>query len=304
MNTPAWTYPERRTLVLSKLADYLELTKPRIAVLVLVTVAVAAYIGSWSVISPMLYVHTLLGTALVAASASALNQLIERNTDAKMNRTADRPLPAGRLSQFEVLTFGLITISVGIVYLMLAVNLTTACLGLLTWILYVLFYTPLKTRTPFNTVVGAVAGAMPVLIGWAAVDGSFWPSASGLKVATLFMIVYLWQFPHFMAIAWIYRKQYGDAGLQMLTVVDPSGQRAGLQAVLASLALLPIVLLPGIHNIGLMYLIGVIVLGLVYVYYSINFLFNRNDAAARRLLHASLIYLPAVMALFIVSPLV
>lgn len=302
MSMPSLTYAEQRLSLSARAAAYLELTKPRIGVLVLVTVAVSAFVGSWTTPSPWLLINTLIGTALVAASASALNQFLERRTDAMMDRTRDRPLPAGRLTVAEVLTFGSVTIIAGVAVLAATVNLVTALLGLLTWVLYVLFYTPLKSRTPFNTVVGAVAGALPVLMGWAAVDGSFAPSAGGLKVATLFVIVYLWQFPHFMAIAWIYRRQYGQAGLKMLTVVDPTGQRAGVQAVASAMALIPISLLPLLYRMGTLYTVGALILGALYVFYSIQFLFKRDDPAARKLLHTSLIYLPMLMALFVLSP--
>ena len=212
------------------LGDYLELTKPKISVLVLVTVAVAMFVGNAGLPSPWLLLNALAGTALVAASASALNQRLERRTDALMERTATRPLPAGRLSERDALVFGIVTIVAGLAYLAVVVNWLTAILGALTWLLYVPLYTPLKRTTPLNTVVGAIAGALPTLMGWAAVGGSFSLAAGGggLKAATLFLIVYLWQFPHFMAIAWIYRRQYAAAGLKMLTVVDPSGCRGGL----------------------------------------------------------------------------
>ncbi len=221
MSTSTLTYADRQPGLLVRVADYAELTKPRIATLVLVTVAVSAFVAGWGPPNPWLLFNTLVGTALVAASASALNQWLERVSDAQMERTADRPLPSGRLGSVEVLAFSTLSIVLGFGYLAIAVNWLTACLGLITWFTYVWIYTPLKRITPANTAVGAVAGALPVLMGWAAVD-----SHLGLKAFTLFLIVFLWQFPHFMAIAWIYRHQYAAAGLQMLPVVDPSGRRA------------------------------------------------------------------------------
>ncbi len=221
MSTQVLAYADRQPGILVRVADYVELTKPRIATLVLVTVAMAAFVAGWGPPNPWLLFDTLLGTALVAASASALNQWLERVSDGQMQRTCDRPLPAGRLGSAEVLAFSAVTIVLGFGYLALAVNWLTAALGLLTWFTYVWIYTPLKRITPANTAVGAVAGALPVLMGWAAVD-----TALGLKAFTLFLIVFLWQFPHFMAIAWIYRQQYAAAGLRMLPVVDPSGRRA------------------------------------------------------------------------------
>jgi protoheme IX farnesyltransferase len=250
--------------------------------------------------------HTLLGTALVAASASAFNQWIERGRDALMPRTVDRPLPSGRLSSQQTVTFGIVTLAIGLVYLASCVNLATALLGLLTWLIYVVAYTPMKSRSSANTAVGAVAGALPVLIGWAAVDASFsltsGPVPGGLRVAALFLIVYLWQFPHFMAIAWIYRQQYGAAGMQMLTVVDPTGRRAGLQAILGSLALLPVSVLPVFQLAGRAYIVGALTLGFAYLVAAVLFCRCRNDKTARGLLRASLVYLPALLVLLIVSP--
>ena len=286
--------------------DYLELTKPRISALVLVTVAVSAFMAHWGPPAPWLLLHTLIGTALVAASASALNQRLERHTDALMDRTADRPLPAGRLSDREVLWFGGITILAGLAYLTVAVNPLTAALGAATWVLYVVIYTPLKSRTPLNTVVGAVAGALPTLMGWTAVGGSlsFELGGGGLKAATLFLIVYLWQFPHFMAIAWIYRRQYAQAGLKMLTVVDPTGWRAGTQAIAAALALVPVSLVPILQHAGPVYFVAASALGLIYFAAAAVFCRWRDERSARRLLRISLVYLPALLLLFMLVPLV
>ena len=217
-----------------------------------------------------------------------------------MDRTADRPLPAGRLSVREVLAFSAVSIVLGVAYLALAVNWTTAWLGLLTWVTYVWIYTPLKTKTAANTAVGAVAGALPVLMGWSAVGGTL-----GLKAFTLFSIVFLWQFPHFMAIAWMYRGQYGAAGLRMLPVVDPSGRRAGAQAVIAALVLVPVSLTPAVLRMaGDVYFGGVLLLGLAQLACAVSFLMRLDDVSARRLLRASLVYLPAVMLLLMLGPLV
>ena len=238
-------YVRRHSRVAKRLpGDFVDLTKPRIVSLVLVTVGVGAWCGSWGGTSPWLVLHALLGTALVAASGSALNQLLERRADARMRRTADRPLPSGRLSSREVIAFASATIVAGLVYLAATTGLETTLLGLLTWVLYVWIYTPLKSRSVGNTVVGAVAGAMPILIGWSAVGGPW-----NLFAAALFFIVYLWQFPHFMAIAWIYRQQYAAAGLRMLPSVDPTGFRTGAHAVVAAAALLPVGMLPGVWQL-------------------------------------------------------
>jgi protoheme IX farnesyltransferase len=288
----------------STLSDYVELTKPKISVLVLVTVAVSMFVAAWGPPSPWLLLHTLVGTALVAASASALNQRLERQSDALMDRTLARPLPAGRLTDRDALLFGMATIVLGLIYLATAVSWLTAVLGAATWILYVAVYTPLKRITPLNTVIGAIAGALPTLMGWSAAGGSFSLSAGGITAATLFVIVYLWQFPHFMAIAWIYRRQYAAAGLQMLTVVDSSGWRAGQQAVVAALALLPVSLVPAMQHAGPIYFTSAVILGLVYLGCSASFCIRRDDASARWLLRASLVYLPALLFMIMLVPLV
>ena len=299
MNTSAWTIEPRRAQVLARIVDYVELTKPRISALVLVTVAVAGLVARWGQPDLTMLAHVLLGTALVAASASAINQWLERQRDALMERTADRPLPAGRLSGAEVLTVGCVTVLAGVGYLVMTVGWVTGLLGAVTWLLYTAVYTPLKTRTHWNTAVGAVAGAMPVAMGWSAVGGPM-----GLRGAALFLIVFLWQFPHFMAIAWIYRRQYQRAGIQMITVVDPSGRRAGIQAVLTALALLPISFIPGLLTpAASLYVAGAFVLGAGQLVCATLFLVRQEDASARRLLAASLIYLPVLLLLLTFLPL-
>ena len=302
MSMTTLTIESRRTLLLTRAADYVELTKPRIGMLVLVTVAVAAFVASWGAPDPALLVSTLAGTALVAASASALNQWLERESDALMERTLDRPLPTGRLSSFEVLLFGAVTVAAGSLCLALAVNLPTALLGLLTWFSYVWVYTPLKSRTSANTMVGAIAGALPILMGCASVDRLplEFGDVDAVKAAMLFLVLFLWQFPHFMAIAWIYREQYGAAGLKMLPVVDPSGRRAGAQALLAALALIPISLIPlSLRVAGPMYFVCAMGLGASYVAHSVTFCVRRDEDSARGLLRSSLIYLPALMGLLV-----
>ena len=297
MSTSAISYAGRRSGVLARLADYFELTKPKIAFLVLVTVAMSAFVADYGSPSALLLVHTLIGTTLVAASASAMNQWLERHTDALMPRTADRPLPAGRLHAAEVLVFGAVAIVAGVGYLAWMVNFLTALLGLATWLLYAWIYTPLKSRTPANTAVGAVAGALPVLMGWCSVGAPL-----GMEALTLFLIVYLWQFPHFMAIAWIYRQQYAQAGLQMLPVVDPSGRRAGIQALISALALLPVSLLPtAMHLAGPAYLVGALLLGLGQLAIAVWFMRRLHEESARGLLRASLVYLPALWMLLVLA---
>jgi protoheme IX farnesyltransferase len=297
MSMPSVAIPDR-TGMLSRIADYIELTKPKIAVMVLVTVAVAAFVANWGPPSGWLLAHTLIGTALVAASASAFNQWIERDTDSLMVRTADRPLPAGRLTGVQVITFGAVTIVLGVIYLAACVSLLTAGLGMLTWMMYVVIYTPLKRRTAANT-AGAVAGALPVLMGWTAVGAPL-----DLRAWSLFLIVFLWQFPHFMAIAWIYRRDYDGAGLKMLSTVDPSGVRAGVQAILAALVLVPVSLVPCLASpAGGFLLLWALVLGVAQFACAVAFFAQLSDSAARRLLYASLVYLPAMMGLLALGPL-
>jgi protoheme IX farnesyltransferase len=297
MSTTTLAFDRPRAGLLTRVADYVALTKPRIAVLVLVSVAVAYTCARWGQPDPTVLLHTLIGTLLVASSASALNQCIERRRDSRMDRTADRPLPSGRMRLSEAVVFAVATIVFGTAYLAVLVNLQAAAWGLLTWVLYVWIYTPLKTRSPLNTAVGAVAGAMPVLIGWSAAgDMRGDPS----RALALFTVVFLWQFPHFMAIAWMYRKQYGDAGMKMLTVVDPTGRRAGIQAVGGALALLPISWLVGAYTPGLggfVYVSIAFVLGVAQLAFAIAFCVRMNDTTARRLLKATLVYLPTLLLL-------
>jgi protoheme IX farnesyltransferase len=295
----ALAYVRRHSFAASRGWDYIALAKPRIAVLVLLTVAAGAWLAAWGSADPLVVLHALLGTALVAASGSALNQWFERHSDARMRRTAGRPLPAGRLSAFEVLCFAALTAVVGVAYLVVAINWRTGAIALATWFLYGLVYTPLKPRSIYNTAVGAVAGAMPVLIGWAAANGRF-----NLLAGSLFMIVYLWQFPHFMAIAWMYRDEYQAAGLRMLPSVDPRGFRTSVQAVSAALALLPVSLVPALsYSQAPWYTFVALALGACYVLAAMLFFVRKDQASARLLLRISLIYLPTLLGALVLLPL-
>jgi len=292
MKTTIANVAERRVTFAARLGDYVELTKPRIAALELATVAISAYLAG---LKPWLLLHALIGTALVAASAGALNQWMERRIDGRMPRTAGRPLPAGRLSIREVVAFGVVTGAVGTFYLAVTVNLPTAALGLFSWALYLAVYTPLKPRTSANTLVGAISGAVPVLMGWTAMGQPL-----SMQAAVLFLIVFLWQFPHFMAIAWLYREQYRRAGLKMLTVVDPTGLRAGAQAALAALALLPVSLIPVLTPMAgnvYIYFAGAMLLGVWQVACAFWFFATLSDTSARRLLRTTLVYLPGLLIL-------
>lgn len=304
MNLSSLALGQDRSRLLPHAVALLELTKPRIALLELLTVWVAACVACSGIPSNwMLIVNALIGTALVAASASTLNQWLERSADAQMERTANRPLPSGEVSDREALLLGLVSFAVGTIYLAVLVHWATAILGLVTWALYVCVYTPLKKRTSANTVVGAVAGALPVLMGASAVlsDGG---TRGGLLLSLiLFGIVFFWQFPHFMAIAWIYRDDYRRAGFKMLTVTEPTGRVAGLQAVTSAAMLLPLSVLPAVMmKAGPFYLVLAMTLSLLQLATAIDFLFRPTDRSARRMLWMSLIFLPAVFGMLWLSP--
>ena len=280
-----------RTSVAAKLADYLELTKPRIAVLVLVSVTVGFVLGSagnWRVV-PLL--HALLGIGLVAAGSSALNQFLERRIDAHMDRTAHRPLPAGRILPGEVLLFGLSACVLGSLYLAATVNAVTAVLAMLTLLLYVMIYTPLKRVTALCTAVGAISGAMPPVLGWTAAGGRLEAEAF-----VLFGILFLWQFPHFLAIAWIYHSEYSRAGLRMLPAYRPSLRMAGFLSVGYVLCLLPVSLLPSRFALaGSSYFLAATVLGIGYLVCAIRFALTESPQTARGLVLSSLLYLPLLL---------
>ena len=303
MSTSTIVTSRTRSGVLSLALDYIELTKPRIAVLVLVVVVASAVMAAWTTGSPVsgwAVFHACLGTLLVAGSASAANQWLEVRRDARMNRTADRPLPAGRISSIGALVFTAITLMAGLVYLAITLPFSATLWAALTWLLYVAVYTPLKPISSANTAVGAVAGALPVFIGWSAVSESL-----DIRAVALFLTLYLWQFPHFMAIAWLYREDYARGGYKMLPVVDPCGRRAGVQAVLSAAALLPVSAIPVLAAPGWggpLYLIIVTLLGLAQLLVAAMFLVQMNRESARRLLRMSLIYLPVLLGLLVIVP--
>lgn len=274
---------------------YVELSKPRIAVLVLVATAAGYFMGlpagsDWRAIPTML--HTIIAVALVAAGANALNHYWEAVHDAVMVRTAGRPIPTGRLSPGEVFAFGIGAAALGVIWLALMVNLPAAQLAALTLVLYVLIYTPLKRLTSLCVYVGAVPGALPPVIGWTAAAGTLsadaWP---------LFAIVFLWQLPHFAAIAWLYREDYARAGYPMLPVLDPGGHRTSLHMMTHSVGLLMVSLLPVIQgSAGPIYAFGAMFLGLAFLGFGVHFVRCKSDRAARLHLLASVIYLPALCA--------
>ena len=276
----------------SVLADTSRLVRPRIAVMVLATVVAAAWITGGRPAEPWRLLVLLAGTALIAASSSVANQILERGADRLMRRTAARPIAAGRLSSTVAWVITAATLLVGSGLCWAAAGWQPAAAAVATWLLYVLAYTPLKRITPLNTAVGAVAGALPVAIGWLAADGPARLAAGdargALAVAALATVLYLWQFPHFMAIAWIYRSQYAAAGMKMLTVVDPSGLRAAGQALAAALALVPAALVLAVPSGSIRMFLSAAVAATVYLLATVHFALRRDDAAARILLLSSL----------------
>ncbi len=277
------------------LGAYAELTKPRLTLLVLVTTAAGAYLGSSSIVDPWLVARTLLGTWLVASGASALNQVMECDADAVMRRTQSRPIPSGRMQPLEALRFGVAFAIAGLVVLALGVNLLTSVLAAVTLASYLFLYTPMKRRTALCTLVGAVPGAIPPMIGWAAVRGTL-----TVEAWVLFAVLFLWQLPHFLAIAWLYREDYERAGFPMLPVIEPDGGSTARQAVLYAAALLPVSLLPTVLGLsGAVYFIGALLLGVAFLVIGSGLLSERTRARAVRLFVASIAYLPLLLTLMV-----
>lgn len=270
-----------------------ELFKARLTTLVLLTTLVGFYLGQRGEMDWLLLLHAMLGTGLLAAGAAALNQYLEREHDARMPRTEDRPLPAGHLRPETVLLLGGVMSAAGMIYLALAVNLITSLLGAVTLGSYLFVYTPLKRITALNTAIGAVPGALPPLMGWTAARGEI--TTGGWS---LFAILFFWQLPHFLAIAWLYRDEYARAGYVMLPAVDPSGERTRLQAVSYTLGLLPVSLAPFVLKLsGGLYLAGALLLGLLFLLSAVQFARTLSNACARRLFLMSIIYLPLLLGL-------
>jgi heme o synthase len=278
-------------------AVFADLTKARLTTLVLLTTLVGFYLGWRGPMNFVLMFHTIFGTALVASGASALNQLLEREHDAKMRRTRNRPLPSGRMQPVTVMIFGGACACVGLFYLALLVNPLTSAVGAISLISYLFIYTPLKRVTWLNTAIGAVPGALPPLMGWTAARGEL--STEGWA---LFAILAFWQLPHFFAIAWIYRDEYAKAGFVMLPNVDPDGHRTGRQAVSHTLLLLPVSLLPFIyHMTGRFYLLGALVLGLGFLFFAIQFARHLTVPRARQLFYFSILYLPLLLTVMVLD---
>ena len=291
---PASLAADRRQ---SNLSDYVALTKPRLNFLVVLTSAAGYYLGSSASINLWLMTQAVVGTALVAGGAAVLNQVYERDTDALMRRTIRRPLPDRRLTAGDATIFGLALSVTGIALLAFGANGLAALLALATLVVYLGVYTPMKRRSPASTLVGAVPGALPPLIGWAASHGSL--AAGGW---TLFAIVFLWQIPHFMAIAWMYREDYRSAGFPMLPVIESDGRRTGRQALIFAAALLPVSLMPSLIGLsGWIYFWIALVLSTVLFSLSVRFAATRSEIAARHLFFGSIMYLPLIWATMILN---
>ena len=279
------------------LAVYLDLFKARLTFLVLLTTLVGFYVGSQGPLNYLLLFHTVLGTALVAGGAAALNQLWERTYDARMRRTQNRPLPSGRLLPHTVLRVGCASSGIGLLYLALAVNPLTGVIGAVSLCAYLFVYTPLKRVTWLNTAVGAIPGGLPPLMGWTAARGRL--SIDGW---VLFAILALWQVPHFMAIAWMYRDEYAKAGFKMLPVVDPQGGRTGRQAVVYAFGLLVASIFPFVLGLtGPIYLTGALFLGLAFLWCALQFSRQLTLSRARQLFFASILYLPLLLGLMVLD---
>jgi len=278
------------------MTGYLELTKPRITVFILMSTAIGFLCGghlsnAWTLL------HTLIGTALIASGTAALNQWYEREADAKMNRTKARPIPSGRITAPQAFWFGVALSIAGFAELWLGANLLAGLLGLFTLVSYLFVYTPLKQRSPHSTTIGAIPGAMPPLIGFAAAAGTLTTEAW-----VLYAILFLWQFPHFYAIAWMYRDDYARAGIRMLPVVEPDGESTARRIVLFSLALVPISVLPRFFGgAGNIYLIGALALGLFFSFAGARAAFDRTRPRARQVLLASVVYLPLLYGLLVLD---
>ena len=288
--TPA-VVPWQGAAVRRRLADYVALGKPRVVLMVLVTTLVGYYLGSRGAIQVVPLLHTLLGTALAAAGTLALNQYMERDLDAQMLRTRHRPLPDGRIQPVEALLLGLVVMAAGLLYLASVVNGLTSLVTLAIAVTYLLLYTPLKRVSSLCSIVGAVPGALPPVAGWAAAQGGLAPEAW-----VLFTIMFLWQIPHSLAIARMYRDDYARAGIQVLPVVDRDGFSTGTHVVTNSMALLPVALLPTLMGLaGAVYFWVALGLGLGLLWSALGLARSRSAGDARRLMLASLVYLPVLL---------
>ena len=276
-------------------AQYLALTKPDVSFLVVMTTVAGYALGTVGPLNWLGMAHTVFATTLIAAGTSALNHYVERDSDARMRRTASRPLPSGQLQPDEALWFGMGLVVVGTIYLALAANPLATMLGIFTSLAYLCVYTPLKRKTTLATLIGAIPGAVPPLIGWAAARGSL-----NADAGILFAVLFLWQFPHFDAIAWIYREDYARAGIRMLPVVDLDGRRTFREIVVTAALLVPVSLLPALTGLaGMRYFFGAIVLGVMLVEMCLWSAASKNNVRAKWLMHATVLHLPLLLGLLI-----
>lgn len=276
---------------------FVELTKPRIAFMLVLTAAAGFYLGTGASFDVVLFVNTMIGITLLAFGVATLNQWMERSIDPLMDRTAKRPLPTGKVTSIEALVFGVVQCVVAELYLLFLVNGLTAALGLVVIVGYVLMYTPLKTRTSASTAIGAIPGAMPPLMGWTAASNEI-----TLGAWALFAFLFLWQFPHFLAIAWMYKEQYAKAGILMLPVVEPDGKITARQIVLFTIMMVPVSVAPFFLGIsGVISLIVGTILGVWFLVESIRTARSRTKESARRLLLVSVLYLPIIFAVLVLD---
>lgn len=274
---------------------YLVLTKPDVTFLVVLTTFAGFYLGARGAVDFLLMAHVIFGTTLIGAGSSALNQYLEREQDALMRRTARRPLPLGAVVPSEALLFGWGLAALGAAYLLLFVNSLACILGIVTCLTYLGAYTPLKKRTTWATFVGAFPGAVPPLIGWAAARNSL-----GLVAWILYAILFVWQFPHFFAIAWVYREDYARAGVRMISVDDPAGEATYRQILWYCAVLVPLSMLPSILGLtGILYFYGAMVLGLALLQVAVWSSRSRSNQSAKWLMHATVVYLPFLLGLMI-----
>jgi len=279
------------------LRDYVALTKPRITWLILMSTAIGCLFGRRPDFGWIAFLHTLAGTGLLASGTAALNQWYEWDADALMRRTSDRPIPSGRMPRAHAFWFGVALAASGFAELALGVNLLSAWLGLFTLASYLLIYTPLKRRSPHSTTVGAIPGAMPPMIGYAAAQGHI-----SAEAWALFAILFLWQFPHFYSIAWMYREDYGNAGIRMLPVVEPDGVSTARHILFTSLLLIPVSLAPTFLGMtGKIYLYGALAAGTMFFYASYRVASEKTVARARKVLLASVVYLPVLYGLMLID---
>jgi protoheme IX farnesyltransferase len=291
----AEAHPASRARTHTRFGDFVTLTKPRLNFLVLLTTAAAYSLGASPDATIVDLAHTLAGTFLVAGGAAALNQVWERATDRLMRRTEQRPLADRRMSPAEGTAFGLVLTIIGAGELAYFVNPLSAAVALFTTASYVLLYTPLKLRTSLSTIAGALPGALPAVIGWAAATNTL-----SIEGWVLFGIVFMWQMPHFLAIAWMYRDEYARAGMPLLPVIEPDGRSTGRQAVLYTAVLIPLSLMPtGVGLATAWYLVGAITLGAILMMLSLEFSAKRDMPTARRLFFGSILYLPILWALLV-----